>query len=66
MTSKMRRYSVSVASNLAEGSGRSSMKEKAKFSEIAFSSALELLNQVIVSSDLEYIEEKNRLKLERK
>ncbi len=66
MTSQMRRCSVSIASNLAEGSGRSSMKDKARFSEIAFGSALELLNQVILSFDFEYIEEKNILKLEKK
>lgn len=66
MTSQMRRCSVSIASNLSEGSGRSSMKDKARFSEIAFGSALELLNQVILSFDFEYIEEKNILKLEKK
>ena len=66
MTSQMRRCSVSIASNLAEGSGRSSMKDKARFTEISFGSALELLNQVILSFDFEYIEEKNTLKLEKK
>jgi four helix bundle protein len=43
----MRRCSISIASNLAEGSGRQSLNEKARFSEIAYSSSLELLNQVI-------------------
>lgn len=57
MTSQMRRCSVSIASNLAEGSGRNSMKDKARFSEIAFGSALELLNQLILSFDFEYIKE---------
>lgn len=66
MTSQMRRCSVSIASNLAEGSGRSSMKDKSRFTEISFGSALELLNQVILSFDFEYIEEKNTLKLEKK
>jgi four helix bundle protein len=55
--SQMRRCSISIASNLAEGSGRNSMKDKARFSEIAFSSSLELLNQVILSNDFEYIDE---------
>ena len=57
MISQMRRCSISIASNLAEGSGRNSMKDKARFSEIAFSSSLELLNQVILSNDFEYIDE---------
>ncbi len=57
LTSQMRRCSISIASNLAEGSGRNSMKDKARFSEIAYSSSLELLNQVILSHDFEYVDE---------
>lgn len=57
LTSQMRRCSISIASNLAEGSGRNSFKDKARFSEIAYSSSLELLNQVILSNDFEYINE---------
>ena len=55
LTGQMRRCSVSIASNIAEGSGRHSPKDRARFSEIAYSSALELLNQTIISYDLEYI-----------
>ncbi|PZO26850.1 four helix bundle protein [Flavobacterium dankookense] len=66
MTSQMRRCTVSIASNLAEGSGRSSMKDKARFTEIAFGSALELLNQVILSFDFEYIEEKKYIEIREK
>jgi four helix bundle protein len=55
MTSQMRRCAVSIASNLAEGSGRNSMKDKARFTEIAFGSALELLNQLILSFDFELL-----------
>ena len=57
LTSQMRRCSISIASNLAEGSGRISFKDKARFTEIAYSSSLELLNQLILSNDLEYINE---------
>ena len=35
MTSQMRRCSVSIASNIAEGSGRHSAKDKARFTEIS-------------------------------
>lgn len=58
LTSQMRRCSISIASNLAEGSGRISFKDKARFTEIAYSSSLELLNQLILSNDLEYVNEK--------
>ena len=57
MTSQMRRCSISIASNIAEGSGRHSAKDKARFTEIAYGSALELLNQTLIALDLEYISE---------
>ena len=61
MISQMRRCSISIASNVAEGSGRHSAKDKARFTEMAYSSALELINQLIISWDLEYVSEKNYL-----
>ena len=57
MTSQMKRCSISISSNLAEGSGRSSMKDKARFTEIAFGSGVELLNQLIIALDLNFITE---------
>ena len=61
MISQMRRCSISIASNIAEGSGRHSAKDKARFTEMAYSSALELVNQLIISWDLEYVSEENYL-----
>lgn len=55
LTSQMRRSAVSISSNIAEGTGRHSFKDKARFTEIAYSSALELLNQAILSNDLEFL-----------
>ena len=66
LTSQMRRCSISIASNLAEGSGRSSMKDKARFSEIAYSSSLELLNQVILSHDFGYVDENQYIQIREK
>jgi len=66
LTSQMRRCSISIASNLAEGSGRSSMKDKARFSEIAYSSSLELLNQIILSFDFEYVDESQYIQIREK
>ena len=58
LTSQLRRASVSVASNLAEGTSRKTNKDKAHFSTIAFSSLMEVLNQIIISYELNFIEEK--------
>lgn len=66
LTSQMRRCSISIASNLAEGSGRNSFKDKARFTEIAYSSSLELLNQVILCYDFEYINENEYIQIREK
>ena len=57
LTSQIRRASISVSSNIAEGSSRKSGIEQARYTEIAFGSLLEILNQLIVANDLEYITE---------
>jgi four helix bundle protein len=55
MVSQMRRASLSVCSNLAEGSSRQTARDQSRFTTIAFSSMLELLNQLILSTDLGYL-----------
>jgi four helix bundle protein len=45
LTSQMRRASVSVSSNIAEGSSRSSDKEFARFIEVAYGSLMEVVSQ---------------------
>ena len=52
---QLRRAVVSVPSNIAEGSGRFSNKEKAHFMEIAYSSLTETLCQLDIAHDLGYI-----------
>ncbi len=59
LTSQMRRCAISISSNIAEGTGRHSHKDKARFTEIAYSSGLELLNQSLLSMDLELISKKD-------
>jgi four helix bundle protein len=55
LVSQMRRCSVSVSSNLAEGSSRKSLKDQAHFAQISYSSLIELLNQLILSFDLNFV-----------
>ncbi len=55
----MRRAVISISSNIAEGTGRQSYKDKARFTEIAYGSALELINQAILSNDLEFLPQEN-------
>jgi len=57
LTNQLRRASISVASNLAEGTSRNTNKDKAHFSTMAFSSLVEVLNQVIITKELNFISE---------
>ena len=57
LTSQIRRATISIAANIAEGSGRVSAKDQAHFYQMAYSSALELYNQFIISNDLKMISE---------
>lgn len=54
---QIRRAIVSVPSNLAEGSGRISVKEQLHFYEIAYGSLMESYNQLMIAADLNYIGE---------
>jgi len=56
MISQIRRAVISVSSNIAEGSSRWSHKDQIHFYNIAFSSLMETLNQLILSNDLDYLE----------
>ncbi len=55
LISQMRRASVSIPSNIAEGNIRFGKKDNAQFMRIAFGSAAELETQLSLSKDLKYI-----------
>ena len=55
LTSQVRRSSSSISDNLAEGSGRATNIDKAKFTNISYTSALETVNHLIGAYDLGYI-----------
>lgn len=55
IVSQMRRASISIASNIAEGTSQKTKKDQAKFSVIAYSSTIELLNDLIIVFELNFI-----------
>ena len=63
LTSQTNRAAVSVAANLAEGSSRTSRKDQAHFSQIAYGSLMELACLLIVAVDLEILSADREAKL---
>lgn len=59
LTNQMRRSSVSITSNIAEGFSRKGKQEKAQFYYISKGSLTELQNQLMVAKDLSYISNDN-------
>ena len=55
LKSQLRRAVVSIPSNIAEGMGRISDKEKIHFIEIEYSSLMEVYCQLQLAKDLNYI-----------
>lgn len=54
LTSQMRRASVSITSNIAEGFGRRNPGEKIQFYSMSQASASEVQNQLLLARDLGY------------
>ena len=59
LCNQLRRASVSIPSNIAEGMGRMAVKERLHFLEIAFASITEVLCQLDISQSLGYISEED-------
>jgi len=55
LTNQLRRASVSITSNIAEGFCRKSFKEKIQFYYVSLGSLSEVNSQIIIARDLGYI-----------
>lgn len=58
LVSQIRRTAASVPTNIAEGCGRKTDAELSRFLQIAFGSASEVEYLIILSKDLNFIDEK--------
>jgi len=57
LVSQMRRCAVSITSNIAEGFGRQTFRDKANFYVISRGSVSELQNQLIIAKDVGLLDE---------
>lgn len=55
LTSQMRRASVSVSSNIAEGFSRNTHIDKKRFYTMSYGSVAELQNQMLIARDVGFI-----------
>ncbi len=64
MCDQLKRASVSITSNIAEGVNRFSVKDKVHFVEIAFGSLMEVSSQFELAEELGYISTEERLSID--
>lgn len=59
LVDQMRRAAISITSNVAEGFGRQTYKEKIQFYYIAQGSLTELKNQLLLAKDIHYLKKED-------
>jgi len=65
MCDQLRRSSVSITSNIAEGINRYSVKDKSHFIEMSYGSLMEVSSQFEIAEDLGYITSDERLSMDK-
>ena len=66
LTSQLCRATLSISANIAEGMGRITEKDKARFVNQAFSSAIEVVNFLVLANDLGFISNNEYVSLREK
>ena len=61
LISQMKRAVLGIGSNIAEGTSRMTSKDQSHFSTMAYSGSLELLNHLILSNDLLFLNQSDYL-----
>ena len=64
MCDQLRRASVSITSNIAEGVNRYSVKDKAHFIEMSYGSLMEVSSQFEIAEELGYITTEDRMSVD--
>ena len=64
MCDQLRRASLSITSNIAEGVNRYSVKDKSHFIEMAFGSLMEVSSQFEIAEELGYITTEDRMSMD--
>lgn len=63
LTNQLRRATISITSNIAEGFGRSSLKEKDQFFAVAHGSLYEVESQILVAQGIGYLDGQDTIEL---
>lgn len=64
MSDQLRRASVSITSNIAEGINRYSVKDKSHFIEMSYGSLMEVSSQFEIAEELGYVTAEERLSMD--
>ena len=65
MCDQLRRASISISSNIAEGINRFSVKDKSHFIEMAFGSLMEVSSQFEIAEELGYVTAEDKLSMDK-
>ena len=63
ITNQLRRAATGIMANIAEGTGKSTNKDKSRFINIAYSTGLEVISFLVLERDLDLLSEEEYIEL---